>query len=240
METSDKTARLTEREKEVLRAWLDHKTAKEIAIELGISHHAVEKRLKMARVKLDVGSSLEAARMLAEVEGYGRAVGGSPDLEETPQMVHAHRSEPFVIGAIAMILATTLALILAQQSGVTQPPAAPATSSDTMTAKVAQQTRAVFESLDTNGSGFLERPETPLRRMIMLGPDDTVDETGRIVRTGKLDPPGKVDADLLDEFYDAADQNGDGAVSYAEYHAWSLPRLAELGLTLAEAAAPKD
>jgi DNA-binding CsgD family transcriptional regulator len=44
--------RLTERERVCLRQWLQHKSAKEIAGDLGISHHAVEKRLKMARTKL--------------------------------------------------------------------------------------------------------------------------------------------------------------------------------------------
>jgi len=73
-------ARLTERERECLRRWLEHKTAKEIALDLGISHHAVEKRLKMARTKLDVATSLEAARVLAEAEGYGQAVAGPPEL----------------------------------------------------------------------------------------------------------------------------------------------------------------
>ncbi len=73
-------SRLTEREKVCLRQWLQHKSAKEIAADLGISHHAVEKRLKMARTKLGATSSLEAARMLRDAEGYGQAVAQSPDL----------------------------------------------------------------------------------------------------------------------------------------------------------------
>tara|TARA_B100000678_G_scaffold231842_1_gene200613 strand:+ start:113 stop:949 length:837 start_codon:yes stop_codon:yes gene_type:complete len=72
--------RLTEKERECLRLWLEHKTAKEIALDLGISHHAVEKRLKMARTKLDVATSLEAARALAEAEGYEQIVTGSSEL----------------------------------------------------------------------------------------------------------------------------------------------------------------
>ena len=75
-------ARLTERERECLRLWLEHKTAKEIALDLGISHHAVEKRLKMARTKLDVATSLEAARLLAEAEGYDRTVAGPAELPD--------------------------------------------------------------------------------------------------------------------------------------------------------------
>ena len=45
-------ARLTENEKICLRRRLLPQTAKEMAIDLGISPHAVEKRLKMARAKL--------------------------------------------------------------------------------------------------------------------------------------------------------------------------------------------
>lgn len=44
-------ARLTLNEKECLRRRLLHQTAKEMALDLGISPHAVEKRLKMARTK---------------------------------------------------------------------------------------------------------------------------------------------------------------------------------------------
>ena len=73
-------ARLTENEKECLRRRLLPQTAKEMAIDLGISPHAVEKRLKMARAKLGQSSSLPAARMLAAAEGYQQLVPGSPDL----------------------------------------------------------------------------------------------------------------------------------------------------------------
>ena len=69
---TESAVRLTEKEKECLRLWLGHSTAKQIALRLGISHHAVEKRLKMARTKLGLSSSLEAARLLEAVEGYQR------------------------------------------------------------------------------------------------------------------------------------------------------------------------
>jgi FixJ family two-component response regulator len=65
-------SRLTEREKVCLRQWIQHKSAKEIAADLGISHHAVEKRLKMARTKLGdvvLGSRSDAPRG----RGYGQA-----------------------------------------------------------------------------------------------------------------------------------------------------------------------
>src|SRR5687768_18384083 len=69
-------ARLTDNEKECLRRRLRQQTAKEMALELGVSPHAVEKRLKMARAKLGLSSSLEAARLLAASDGYQQT--GSP------------------------------------------------------------------------------------------------------------------------------------------------------------------
>jgi DNA-binding CsgD family transcriptional regulator len=105
-------SRLTERERVCLRQWLQHKSAKEIAADLGISHHAVEKRLKMARTKLGATSSLEAARMLAETEGYGRTVPQSPDLVADAVPLHTPLRHPAVVGAVFMILAGAIALAL--------------------------------------------------------------------------------------------------------------------------------
>lgn len=72
--------RLTNNEKECLRRRLLPQTAKEMAIDLGISPHAVEKRLKMARAKLGLASSLEVARLLVAAEGYGRSGPQTSDL----------------------------------------------------------------------------------------------------------------------------------------------------------------
>ena len=118
MEKVDRLARLTEREKICLRQWLQHKSAKEIAIDLGISHHAVEKRLKMARTKLDTASSLHAARMLGEAEGYGQPVANAPDLPAPPRPLQSVVTRPMIFGAIAMILIGAAILAL-----VTQPAA---------------------------------------------------------------------------------------------------------------------
>lgn len=74
---------LTEREKDCLQGVLDRKTAKEMALELGISHHAVEKRLKRARQKLKAHTSIEAARIFAETCGQ-TAYGSSALSQPTP------------------------------------------------------------------------------------------------------------------------------------------------------------
>ena len=85
-------SRLTDNEKECLRRRLRQQTAKEMALELGISPHAVEKRLKMARAKLGLSSSLEAARLLAASEQYHRTGPHAPDLPVRQQ--DCRRSPP--------------------------------------------------------------------------------------------------------------------------------------------------
>ena len=115
MENGERLARLTEREKVCLRQWLQHKSAKEIAVDLSISHHAVEKRLKMARAKLGAASSLEAARLLSEAEGYGQTVAQSPDLSPHALPVQKGFKRPLIFGAIIMTLIGAVVLALVMQ-----------------------------------------------------------------------------------------------------------------------------
>jgi DNA-binding CsgD family transcriptional regulator len=110
MDDHKSPSRLTEREKVCLRQWLQHKSAKEIAADLGISHHAVEKRLKMARTKLGATSSLEAARMLGEAEGYGQAVTQSPDLVSHALPLHSGSTRSTILGVAIMILVGAIVL----------------------------------------------------------------------------------------------------------------------------------
>ncbi len=115
MDDRESLSRLTEREKVCLRQWLHHKSAKEIAADLGISHHAVEKRLKMARTKLGATSSLEAARMLGEAEGYGRPVPQSPDLVSDALPLHSGFTRLTILGVAIMILVGAIVLGLLLQ-----------------------------------------------------------------------------------------------------------------------------
>ncbi len=144
MENGDRLAKLTEGEKVCLRQWLQHKSAKEIAVDLGISHHAVEKRLKMARTKLGAASSLEAARMLGEAEGYGRAVAHTPDLDPRALQTQTVFTRPLILGAITMsvIAAAILALVI-------QPAGETSASSETslLVREYDQQLNAVLNDL---------------------------------------------------------------------------------------------
>ena len=120
MDDRNSLSRLTEREKVCLRQWLQHKSAKEIAADLGISHHAVEKRLKMARIKLGAASSLEAARMLVEAEGYGQAVPQSPDLVSSALPPHSAFARVAVVGVAIMIFVGAIMLALLHPAAFSQ------------------------------------------------------------------------------------------------------------------------
>jgi DNA-binding CsgD family transcriptional regulator len=147
-------SRLTEREKVCLRQWLQHKSAKEIAADLGISHHAVEKRLKMARIKLGATSSLEAARMLGEAEGYGQAVAQSPDLASDALPLHSHSNRLAVVGVVIMVLVGAIVFGLLLQ---------PATFSQ---AANSQPAAAPGERVSASGSAPTAGTEAALRRLV--------------------------------------------------------------------------
>lgn len=218
MEANNPILRLTEREKQALRAWLDHKSAKQIAIDLGITHHAVEKRLKMARTKLGAGSSLEAARMLAEAEGaaerYGQTVTAAPDLPQRPSPLPSRRYRPVIIGGIAMLTLTVLGLALAA-----------AYSSDAPTEiEIDGDLGKLFAHHDTNDSGFLENPESPFVEIAFI------DDTGPEPLDGKAVIGAGIDPDQISEFYETTDTDDDDRISLAEFTVWSKARWAEMGI----------
>ncbi len=151
-------ARLTENEKECLRRRLQQQTAKEMALELGVSPHAVEKRLKMARTKLGLSSSLEAARLLAATEGYQQTGPQTADLAPTrggDQPARRHR----LAGGLVMGLGIVAALAVTfQLAGGTDDPAADAPAASSEVDAVAAED---FKALDVDRSGFVEAEEIP-------------------------------------------------------------------------------
>lgn len=214
MEITEPVSRLTEREKEVLRLWLHHKTAKEIALDIGISHHAVEKRLKMARTKLDVASSLDAARVLAQVEGYDQAVPYSPGIVDAAKNAEKSWVATLTIGFATMTILATTAVLLFAQSGSAELSLKPG---DLLL--VAPTT---FEQLDEDGSGYLEGDEAP--PLIRASGDPTYMANG----DGTAELSGdefQFNASMLrNTFYEQADTDADGKVSVSEYREWVRPQ----------------
>lgn len=214
-------AKLTHREREALRGWLDRKSAKEIALDLGVSHHAIEKRLKTARLKLGVASSLEAARMLAWSEGYDQAVAAPADLTPapSPRLIPQYRSVLF--GSIAMSL--SIAFVLALTSAG-QPGAEATKPADPGVIQIDTNMEPIFNKLDENGSGYLEQPESPFVAMALIDPARHKDpETTAVLGDG-------TDPEQIAQFYTEADTDGDGRISFREFHVWNTVRLAELGI----------
>lgn len=211
-----KTVKLTEREKECLRLWLDHKTAKEIARELGISHHAVEKRLKTARTKLGVASSLEAARLLAREEGYGQTAVRSAELQTTQNSRKPWQHPHIGIGGIVMSLVTLMSVAFFVSNPATKP----------VDIEIDRNHEQLFDQLDENDSGYLENPESPFVTMAFLEEDDLQDDNRSAILGDETGPQ------QIAEFYAGADTNGDKRVSLTEYSNWSDARLAKMGIKI--------
>lgn len=208
--------RLTEREKDCLRRWLLHKTAKEIAIDLGVSPHAVEKRLKMARAKLGVSTSLEAARLLSANEGYDPTVPHRPDLDDTTSQSKNWATRSSVLGAIIMsILAIALVAAVAQlKDPVREIPRTPKPGEILIAGPIS------FEALDTNGSGYLDGKEAP--KLVLFGGNATYERKveGSVNLSGNYVEVYE-GGQLRDTFYVEADTDRDGLVSPDEFKRWA-------------------
>ena len=219
--TRSALARLTASEKECLRRRLLPQTAKEMAIDLGVSPHAVEKRLKMARAKLGVGSSLQAARLLVASEDQ-KLVPHAPDLAPTA----ANRDAParpggrrrwLITGGITMSIAIAAAIAFTL-TGTPEPMAQDAprqTERGPATPETAAAFLAdTFDAMDKNKSGILESGEMP--RM-------TVRSTNGL--KGSVDPNG---AHAI--FTARNDLNRDGRVSRAEFIEATRPMIEANGV----------
>jgi len=242
-------ARLTDNEKECLRRRLLPQTAKEMAIDLGISPHAVEKRLKMARAKLGLASSLDAARTLVASEGYGRAGPKASDLAEPSQSVNdpdaagissqntgpiARRIRPaFLWGIISMILFAIGLLSLISQEGAPAPRQQIAWGADTTLSratkledsKLRPATRAEIRSRRSDAFDLLDTNHSGFIER---------DEAPVLeISLGKAQPaatgPSKgwaitqVTGKGLATWIAAMDTNGDGMVSKEEFVAGDSP-----------------
>jgi DNA-binding CsgD family transcriptional regulator len=235
--------RLTDNEKECLRRRLQQQTAKEMALDLGVSPHAVEKRLKMARTKLGLSSSLDAARLLAASDGYQRTGPQSGDLPSAPTAFEKRFDRPLILGGLVMILVTAAIIALAAQSsrgaadGVVAPsPGAPAaTASETKPADfrmapasdfvdgTPEELRAYaedrFRTMDKDGSGFVERGEAPVPQIRLT--DESWEGNGPPPREWfeqQHSRPVPIDPVMAKAAYIAkGDANADGKLSFGEY-----------------------
>ncbi|MBO9579317.1 MAG: hypothetical protein J7498_00285 [Sphingobium sp.] len=212
-------SRLTENERACLARRLQHQTAKEMAIDLGISPHAVEKRLKMARTntKLGVSSSLEAARLLEANERYGRAGPQASDLgehqderqESSDPRPTWRRIAPYALtGVIAMSLVVIALLALAPlnapKGGVAPLPVGAATSvsDENASASSAEAAHAVIGSTIKTYKEYEEERER---------------ETGhKYERPHMIKAAPETVKAFVNEVFDTQDKNHSGYLERAE------------------------
>lgn len=142
---------LTEKEKETLRLIVRGHDAKSAASELDLSVHTINERLRIARRKLDVTSSREAARMLLESEeahpqnSVPKHLGdASLNSSGQPRSINElGRHGALWIGGIAMTCLLAIALALS----VTSPAASPDARSQSVVASDAAKESAARDWL---------------------------------------------------------------------------------------------
>lgn len=221
--------RLTDNEKECLRRRLRQQTAKEMALELGVSPHAVEKRLKMARAKLGLSSSLAVARLLAASERY-QGTGPQPaDLAAASSGSDKRLHLPLILGGLVMTLvAATIVAIAAQSSGSvadagTTPDNFRMAPASEFVDGTPEELRAYaeerFRTMDQDGSGFVERGEAPVPQIRLT--EESWEGPGRPPREWFEQQRSRavpLDSVMARAAYVAqGDADADGKLSFGEY-----------------------
>ncbi|MCA1838662.1 MAG: helix-turn-helix transcriptional regulator [Actinobacteria bacterium] len=85
----DRIARLTAGQLDCLRLVDQHLSSKEIAVELGISPHTVDQRIRQALHILGVERRAQAARLVSQYSGpYQRLIHQSPHIEPAARTGH--------------------------------------------------------------------------------------------------------------------------------------------------------
>ncbi len=234
LEIDEKTraalGRLSAGERECLERRLHHQTAKEIALELGVSPHAVEKRLKMARTKLGLSSSLHVARLLAAAGEYQQTGPQTLYLPSAPAATEKRLDRPLILGGFVMILVTAAIISLAAQSSGVAAPAdetkpdnfrmAPASEFvDGTPEELRAYAEERFRTMDQDGSGFVERGEAPVPQIRLTeesweGPGQPPREWFEQQRSRAV----PIDPVMAKGAYIAkGDANADGKLSFDEY-----------------------
>ena len=81
-EVADRVARLTEGQLDCLRLVAQHMSSKEIAVELGISPHTVDQRIRQSLHTLEVPRRAQAARIVSQFsDPYQRLIHQTPYIE---------------------------------------------------------------------------------------------------------------------------------------------------------------
>ena len=219
---SERCDRLTQAERECLQGILDRKTAKEMGRDLQISHHAVEKRLKRARQKLGVQSSLAAARLYAE--HCGTTAYGAADLPENGGIAQNETAAPNRRNnsrRIALMITTIAGLAVAGFAMQQAAPVPDASRLEVSTSAVLATDQEVnaFSTFDRDDNGYVNRSEflaagdgqnTVVREIVVKRGTDGDREVQMPVDAADT-------SDVRNRVFDAIDRDDDDRISQAEF-----------------------
>jgi hypothetical protein len=184
----------------------------------------------MARAKLGLSSSLEAARLLSTTEGYQRTGPHAADLAAASPASDKRLYRPLIFGGLMTLVAAAIVAIASQSSGSL---AEVGTTPDTFRMAPAsdfvdgtpEELRAFaeerFRTMDKDGSGFVERDEAPDVQIRMTDvewagdgppPREWLEQQSRRV---PLDPVMAKAAYIA-----KSDADSDGKLSFDEYLAF--------------------
>lgn len=158
----DDLEQLTDKEKEALRLIVRGHDAKSMADELSLSVHTINERLRLARRKLGVTSSREAARLLLEKEGSGPQKLADKELGEARQIgpdeegreAAAFPDRRILAGAFAMMTLFAAGLILTSylSEPAKQPTPVETPASDAVVVAAARDWLALIDAGDWQAS----------------------------------------------------------------------------------------
>lgn len=85
-----------------------------------------------------------------------------------------------------------------------------------------------FHNVDVDNSGYIDGSESPLNPSPGVQPVYRRDASGDWVPTGER--VMRTADEIQAQFYQMADRDDDGRISFAEFHRWSTPNLVRRGI----------
>lgn len=178
----------------------------------------------------DKSGSLEAYEILAPVEEARQAAIAAADTDRDGKLTLAeYRS--WLAPIIARQGEDWRKLAEGTFSGAGNDRALPPGNVAPSEAEVVLMTQTTFHNVDADNSGYIDGSESPIRASPGPQPVYRRDEDGNFVPTGER--VVRTTDEIQAQFYQMADKDGDGRISYPEFHQWSAPNLVRNGIPAA-------
>ena len=140
---------------------------------------------------------------------------------------------------MTLLVATAIALAMSQAGSFSNEPAdaeaMPPGHVAPSEAEIVLMNQMTFHNTDADNSGYIDGVESPLRPSPDPQPQPQPvyrrDGDGNFVPTGER--VMRTADEIQAQFHQMADRDGDGRISFAEFHRWSAPNLVRRGIPAA-------